>query len=245
MPKGETSFLLMRTLLCFILLLLSTALAPAQDSAERPPQQWQAWANWAEKLHAITDPQGHGPDIGSAEWSQAMDKQLKIHDAEGHGPDVGSPEWRRAVAKKLLANARPAPARQRELLSAHDTVARFVGLKDHRCMGLTALCPDRCGESGKLATFSVVSYLHYEKPGEYGDPRQEQFMVLIEDNMKNPKVPKAIRDGILALKPGDLVHLQWNHDYVTQDGSKFPERPIKDLSVLTKEQAAKLTAEAK
>lgn len=45
------------------------------------------------------------------------------------------------------------------------------------------LCPDRCGHSGKLATFAIVKYLRYEKPGEFGDPRQEQFLVLIEDNM--------------------------------------------------------------
>jgi hypothetical protein len=111
-------------------------------------------------------------------------------------------------------------------------------------MGLTTLCPDRCGESGKLATFAIVKYLAYEKPGQYGDPKQEQFMVLIEDNMKNPKVPKAIRDAVLALKPGDLVRLQWNHDYVTREGSKFPERPIKNLSVLTKEQAEKASTTA-
>ena len=91
---------------------------------------------------------------------------------------------------------------------------------------MTALCPDRCGESGTLATFEIVKYMAYEKPGEYGDPKQEQFMVLIEDNRKNLKVPAAIRDAIVALKPGDLVRLQWNHDYVTQDGSKFPERPV-------------------
>jgi len=220
---------------------------PAMDAAERPPQEWMAWAKWADKLHSVSDAQGHGPDIGSEEWSGALDKQLKIHDAAGHGPDIGSAAWRRSVEKKLapMAAPTPVPDKQRDLLSAHDTVARFTGLKDHRCMGLTALCPDRCGESGKLATFAIVKYLAYQKPGEYGDPKQEQFMVLIEDNMKNPKVPKAIRDAVLALKPGDLVRLQWNHDYVTQEGSKFPERPIKDLSVLTKEQAAKLTAEAK
>ena len=227
-----------------VLLFLTASLSPARDVAARPPEDWQAWAQWAEKLHAVTDPQGHGPAIGSAEWSGAMDKQLQIHDAAGHGPAVGSLEWRRAVEKKLLPNAAPVPDQQRELLSAHDTVARFTGLNDHRCMGLTALCPDRCGESGKLATFAIVNYLQYAKPGEYGDPKQEQFLVLIEDNMKHPKVPGAIRDAILALKAGNLVRLQWNHDYVTQDGSKFPERPIQNLSVLTKEQAARLTAEA-
>jgi hypothetical protein len=110
-------------------------------------------------------------------------------------------------------------------------------------MGRTSLCPDRCGDSGKLATFVIVTYLNYEKPGEYGDPKQEKFVVLVEDNMGNVKVPKAIRVAVLALKPGDLVHLQWNHDYVTQGGSKFPERPIKDLSPLTKAEADKLTAE--
>ena len=217
-----------------------------KDAAERPPQEWSAWAKWADKHHSVSDVQGHGPDIGSEEWSGALDKQLKIHDADGHGPDVGSAAWRRAVEKKLApaAAATPVPDKQRDLLSAHDTVARFEGLKDHRCMGRTSLCPDRCGDSGKLATFVIVTYLNYQKPGEYGDPKQEKFMVLIEDNMKNPKVPKAIRDAVLALKPGDLVHLQWNHDYVTQAGSKFPERPLKDLSPLTQKQADKLTAEA-
>ena len=39
--------------------------------------------------------------------------------------------------------------------------------------------------------------------------------------------PRAtIRDEILALKPGDMVHLKWNHDYVTKDGTSSPERPI-------------------
>lgn len=102
------------------------------------------------------------------------------------------------------------PEKQRELLSSHNTVARFEGLKYHKCMGRTSLCPEHCGESGQLASFAIVKYLKYAKPGEYGDPKQEKFMILIEDNMGNVKVPKAIRDAVLALKPGDLVHLQWN-----------------------------------
>jgi hypothetical protein len=148
-----------------------------------------------------------------------------------------------AAPKQPAPNPAAAPQKERELLSSHDTVARFTGLQDHKCMGRTSLCPDRCGESGQLATFDIVKYLKYAKPGEYGDPKQEKFVVLVEDNMGNVKVPKAIRVAVLALKPGDLVHLQWNHDYVTQGGSKFPERPIKDLSPLTKAEADKLTAE--
>ncbi len=213
---------------CLLILLLSSLLV-AQPPA---PKNWADWAKWAEKLHPVTDAEGHGPDIGSDEWANALAKRLGVIDAQGHGPDLKSDEWRVAVDKKLM------PKEQRELLSSHDTVARFSGLKQHKCMGLTSLCPDRCGESGTLATFEIVKYLAYEKPGEYGDPKQERFMVLIEDNMKNLKVPAAIRDAIVALKPGDLVRLQWNHDYVTRDGSKFPERPILKVAPITREDAS-------
>lgn len=210
----------------------------ARNAAVTPPENWDEWAKWAEKLRPVTDAQGHGPDIGSDEWANALAKKLRVSDGAGHGPAIGSKEWRQAVEGKLAPKPTPAPAQQRELLSSHDTVARFAGLKDHVCRGLTSLCPDRCGESGKLATFDIIRYLDYRKPGEYGDPKQTQFLVLIEDNMHNPKVPAPILEAVHALKPGDLVHLQWNHDYVTQEGSKFPERPIRALSVLTKEQAA-------
>jgi hypothetical protein len=204
-------------------LLLLLALAGLAYSQNAAPKEWDAWAKWAEKLHPITDDQGHGPDIGSDEWANAMTRRLGIIDAGGHGPDLKSDEWRAAVEKKLK------PAEKRELLSSHDTVAVFKGIREHRCMGLTSLCPDRCGHSGKMATFGIVEYLAYEKPGEFGDPKQESFMVLIEDNMKNPKVPAAIRDAILELKEGAKVRLKWNHDYVTRDGSSSPERPIKTL----------------
>jgi len=219
---------------CILIMLLSSLLL-AQEPA---PKDWAAWAKWAEKLHPVTDAEGHGPDIGSDEWANALAKKLGVIDAQGHGPDLKSDEWRMAVEKKLM------PVTQRELLSSHDTVARFSGLKEHKCMGLTALCPDRCGHSGKLATFEIVKYLAYEKPGEYGDPRQERFQVLVEDNLKSPKVPAPILESILALKPGDLVRLQWNHDYVTRDGSKFPERPIQTISPLTQEQADGLQPES-
>lgn len=147
------------------------------------------------------------------------------------------------VAVAPMASAEPEPAKpapaaeQRELLSSHDTIARFTGISDHRCRGLTALCPDRCGHSGRLATFEIVKYLAYQKPGKYGDEKGKTFSVLIEDNLKNAKVPEAILKSINSLKPGALVHLQWNHDYITRDGSRFPERPIVRVEELTPEQA--------
>ncbi len=204
------------TLACLLLIVL-TSLLHAQEPA---PKEWAAWAKWAEDQQPVTDAQGHGPDIGSDEWANALTKRLKLMDAAGQGPEIKSIEWRAAVEKKLM------PREQRELLSAHDTIARFTGLKDHTCNGATKLCPDRCGSSGKLAVFEIVKYLNYEKPGEYGDPKQEQFQILIEDNMKNLKVSAEIHNAILALKPGDSVHLKWNHDYVSREQSKSPERTI-------------------
>jgi hypothetical protein len=204
-------------------------------AAEAPTADWMEWAKWAEKRHPVTDELGHGPDIGGDEWAAALGRRLQISDKAGHGPDIGSKEWRQAVEKKLKAKAAPVPKKERQLLSSHDTVARFTGLKDHQCLGLTSLCPDRCGESGKLATFAIVKYLGYEKPGEYGDPKQEQFQILIEDNLKNPKVSAEIHGAVSTLTPGALVHLRWDHDYVTQEGSKFPERVIRELSIMKDE----------
>ena len=120
----------------------------------------------------------------------------------------------------------------RATLARHATVAEFEGVSYHRCMGLTALCPDQCGESGSFATFKIIKYVKYEKLGEYGDPKCEQFMFLVEDNMKHPKVPAAIRDAVNALKKGDRVLLSWDHDYVTVNGSSGPERPVTKLEKL-------------
>lgn len=196
--------------------LLFSTLSAEENIAPKDPKEW---AKWVEKRHSITDAQGHGPDIGSDEWMGALDRRLGITDKEGHGPDIGSEEWRSAVEKKLQSE-------KRELLSSHSTIARFDGLKDHRCMGLTSLCPDECGHSGKLASFKIIKYLAYEKAGEYGDPKQEVFQILIQDNMGNAKVPAYILAKIRALKPGEEIKLDWNHDYVTKEGSKSPERVI-------------------
>ena len=210
----------MKTLL---LLVAFAGIVTAENSA---PKEWSAWANWAEKLHPITDAEGHGPDIGSDEWASALAKRLGVIDAKGHGPAIGSDEWRAAVEKKLT------PQEKRELLSSHDTTAIFRGIREHTCRGRTSLCPDRCGHSGKLATFEILEYRHYEKPGQYGDPKQERYQILIEDNMGEREVSDEIHAAILAFKEGDKVHLKWNHDYVTRDRSSSPERTITLLEKL-------------
>ncbi len=208
------------------LLLTLLMLIPLLHAEETPAKKnFNTWAKSVEKLHPITDAQGHGPDIGSGEWISALDKKLGITDKEGHGPDLGSEEWRKAVDRKLATE-------KRELLSSHSTVAKFIGIKDHVCRGATGLCPDRCGSSGKLATFEIIEYLAYEKPGEYGDPKQTTFQILIKDNQGNAKISAEILAAIESLKPETKVKLSWNHDYVTKDKSSSPERPITKIEAL-------------
>ena len=45
---------------------------------------------------------------------------------------------------------------KRELLSLHKTVAKFEGLKEHKCLFKTSLCPDRCGHGGTIAIFKII-----------------------------------------------------------------------------------------
>ena len=127
---------------------------------------------------------------------------------------------------------------KRELLSRHQTVAQFQGVEYHTCLGLTSLCPDKCGLSGNYASFRILKYLLYEKPGgQYGDPQQKDFLFQLVDNMKNAKAPAAMRDAVAKLKKDDYVLLDWNHDYVNDS---FPERPIQKLQKITRKEAVKL-----
>ncbi len=113
----------------------------------------------------------------------------------------------------------------RETLGRHETVAEFQGVSEYTCRGMTALCPDRCGHSGKMAAFEIIEYIQFEKLSEYGK-QQETFSFLLEDNMKLLKVEKWIYDAVVRFDKGDRVFLFWNHDYVTKNGASGPERLI-------------------
>ncbi|MGB6221216.1 hypothetical protein, partial [Haloferula sp.] len=85
-----------------------------------------------------------------------------------------------------------------------------------------------------------LKYLDYRKPGEYGDPKQKEFQVLIDNSLNKELIEEPERGLLLDLNTGALVKLSWHHDYVTKEGSQFPERVIVDLEPITKEQADSL-----
>ena len=145
----------------------------------------------------------------------------------------------------LTAVVISAPAdEQRALLARHETVAVFSGAPFRKCLGLTTLCPEQCDGSGEWATFEIRGYLVYDKRGEYGDPKQGEFQVRVSDFHKQPVGDPRWRKIIQTLQPGDFVALTWNHDYVTRDGSKFPDRPLVSLKKLTPAEAAELLKKA-
>ena len=91
-----------------------------------------------------------------------------------------------ALATALFAQEKP--AEKRELLSSHQTTATFSDIEKRKCRGRTSACPDRCGDSGDYASFKIIEYIDYKKPGKYGDPKQTTFSVQIQDNMENKKI---------------------------------------------------------
>lgn len=138
------------------------------------------------------------------------------------------------------AQAAEAAKETRDLLALHVTVCRFEGIEQQVCRGMTSLCPDHCGSSGRFAKFTVLTYLAYAKPGEYGDPKQTTFQIQIDDTQGKSKLPAELAGKIAALKAGDSVLLAWRHDYVHRDGASFPERPITMLDPITAKDARQL-----
>ena len=121
------------------------------------------------------------------------------------------------------SNKAPEPYDKRENLAIHETIARFDGVKYKKCMGRTTECPDKCGKSGDIASFTILEYTKFVKTGKYGD-KQKQFHFQVSDFNKQPL------DNIYplpqSLKKGDKVILNWRHDYVTKNHSSYPIYPV-------------------
>ena len=117
-----------------------------------------------------------------------------------------------------------------ETLATNSTIAIFEGIEKRPCMFRTALCPDRCEHSQETAKFKIVEYLDYTKPGQYGDEKQEFFYANMNPNAGEDRQKKEFIDFIRELKNGDKVKLNWDHIYVNNNGSFYPERPIRSIS---------------
>ena len=131
-----------------------------------------------------------------------------------------------ALAQDVPAQASSASA---EELSTHKTEAVFEGIQQTKCMGRTALCPDRCGHAKEVAVFKILKYLDYQKPGEYGDEKQKKyFMDLKAEKFDGYDQTEWIKIAN-ELKPGQVVDLNWEHLYMKKGGNQFPIRVVSEL----------------
>ena len=130
---------------------------------------------------------------------------------------------------------------RRDLLSKHETVAKFDGLVEQQCFFMTSFCPDQCNHGGTTGVFTILKYLKYEKPGEYGDSKTDKYHVKVKATVESTGLTPQVKEVFDSLDIGDYVLLSWNHDYVHTNGCSSPERPITKLEKISKEQAETLS----
>lgn len=97
--------------------------------------------------------------------------------------------------------------------STHIFNAIYDGTKFHKCLGMTANCPEKCGSSGNMATFKVTNYKEFLVNGQAGNEKLTEYSVLISDyyqkDLDKPYVPV-----IKSLKKGEevIIHLEFVYD---------------------------------
>jgi len=64
----------------------------------------QGWKPRRTIVYCVWDGEEQGL-LGSTEWAEALATRLGVTDGSGPGPDVGSAEWRQAVERKLAGPA--------------------------------------------------------------------------------------------------------------------------------------------
>eukprot|EP00798_Chlamydomonas_sp_ICE-L_P021842 gene21842-28871_t len=127
----------------------------------------------------------------------------------------------------------------RALLAHHEFVATYSGILKRACMFMTSLCPDKCDHPNEFGMFQVGHYLAWEKPGEYGDEKAQEYGYIMKQKGEGQA---EISAKIRELAEGDKVKIVYDHEYVTKGGSKFPGRPMRTLEKLTEEEFKALCA---
>jgi hypothetical protein len=110
-----------------------------------------------------------------------------------------------------------------EILSTHRTKAVYEGTRHLSCHFRTSLCPDRCGHAKDVAVFRITEYVAYEKPGQYGDAKATEFLMPL---VEGEEVSAGILTAAKGMSKGTAVRLEWLHEYVSKDGSRYPRRRV-------------------
>jgi hypothetical protein len=119
-----------------------------------------------------------------------------------------------------------------DVLAKNKATAEFVGIEKLPCRHRTADCTDHCHHSQDSAKFKIVTYEEYEQVAKTGDGKKDELIVGLSEDPESPKSNRqepAIIAAIKALTPGQKVRITWEHIYVSEDGSKFPQRPVRAI----------------
>ena len=117
-----------------------------------------------------------------------------------------------------------------DILSHHDAICEFAGIRHIPCRFMTALCPDRCDHASDVAVFNVIEYKTYERTSKYGDEKQTTILCEVKKPVYNQD--PSIAEKAKSLTPGQKVEVVYDHLYVHDDRGARPERPLISITVV-------------
>ena len=122
---------------------------------------------------------------------------------------------------------------ERETMASYVGTAEFLEKRHQPCRHLTTLCPNECGHATDVYVFKIITL--DAKANELSSHTKWITLVGAGETVligaKDLGVFRAVAD---ELAPHTIVHLQWNHDYVTTTepsggSASGPERPVTGL----------------
>mmetsp|Transcript_46423 Transcript_46423/g.107181 ORF Transcript_46423/g.107181 Transcript_46423/m.107181 type:complete len:147 (+) Transcript_46423:3-443(+) len=123
----------------------------------------------------------------------------------------------------------------REVMYSYAAKATFGGKRHQPCMYMTSLCPNNCGHATDVYDFMLdeltATLNEASKHAKWVTPVKagEAYPIGTKDL-------KACQEVADTLSKGDVVSLEWSHDYVTitEGGcsSSGPERPVSKITKL-------------
>lgn len=117
-------------------------------------------------------------------------------------------------------------AQKKEVLAVNEVIATYMGPRHIPCMFRTALCPNHCDHAHDVYVFKINEYVKYEKLGKYGDDQETEFLwdsrASSDTNKLHPEYLQKVKD----LEIGQMVKINWNHFYITDENGAYPERSV-------------------
>ena len=117
-------------------------------------------------------------------------------------------------------------AEQKDVLCVNEVIATFEGIEHAPCRFMTAECPDHCDHATDVAKFHIDKYEKYEKLGEYGDDKQEEFIWDLKPTSDANKLHPEYIEKVKELKQGQKAKIHWTHFYVHSENVDSPERTV-------------------